>query len=116
MKTKTTIFSVVALCLVLAPGIVLGAGLTTVDPFLGTARGEPIGAIRSLVNGLLVLVGIVAAIFVIIGGARYIFSQGDEDAQVQARNTIIYALIGVIIIILAAVLVNFVINAIPNRV
>lgn len=122
MKNTNILFLLIALGLLVLPSIALEAavgpqaGLTTVDPFLGTASGNPITAIRALVNGLLVVVGIIAAIFVIIGGARYIFSQGDDDAQVQARNTILYALIGIVIIILAAVLVNFVITAIPGRV
>jgi hypothetical protein len=66
-----------------------------------------IDTIIRIINALLVLAAIAAIVFVIIGGVRYITSQGDEDAAVQAKNTIIYAIIGIIIIILAAVIVNF---------
>jgi hypothetical protein len=66
-----------------------------------------VDTIINIINALLVLAAIAAIVFVIIGGVRYVTAQGDEDAVAQAKNTIIYAIIGIIIIILAAVIVNF---------
>jgi len=43
---------------------------------------------------------------------RYITAQGDEDAIEAAKNTVIYAVIGVVVIALSAVIVNFIIVAI----
>ena len=63
---------------------------------------------------LLVLAALAAAIFLIIGGARYIGSQGDEDAAAEAKNTILYAIIGLIVIGLAAVIVNFFVSALQS--
>jgi len=51
-------------------------------------------------------------VFLLIGGIRYIFSQGDEDQAAQAKNTILYAIIGLIVIGLAAVVVNFIVAAV----
>ena len=61
----------------------------------------------NLINALLVLVAIAAISFIIIGGVRYITAQGDEDALAQAKNTVTFAIIGIIIVLLAAVIANF---------
>ena len=82
--------------------------------FEGTAGGSLIDAITGIVNALLALAALIAAIFVVIGGVRYITSQGDEDAAAAAKNTVLYALIGVIVIALSAVVVNFIIANIPG--
>jgi len=82
--------------------------------FEGTAGGSLIDAITGIVNALLALAALIAAIFVVIGGVRYITSQGDEDAAAAAKNTILYAAIGLIVIALSAVLVNFIVANIPG--
>ncbi len=69
-------------------------------------------AITTIVNVLLVLAAIVGAIFVIIGGVQYMTASGDEDQAKKGRNTVLYAAIGLIIIGLAAVIVNFVLRAV----
>ncbi len=66
--------------------------------------------IQTIVNALLVLVGIVAAIYLVIGGVRYITSEGDENQAAQAKHTILFAVIGLIVIGLSAMIVNFVIE------
>jgi len=89
-------------------------GFTQQDPFAGTANTQLIPAITGIVNALLALAALIAAIFVVIGGVRYITSQGDEDAAAAAKNTVLYALIGLIVIALSAVLVNFIVANIPG--
>lgn len=66
--------------------------------------------IQTIVNAGLVLVGIVAAIYLVLGGVRYIFSEGETDQTAKAKNTIIFAVIGLILIGLSALIVNFVIE------
>ena len=66
-----------------------------------------ITTVINIINALLVLAAIAAIVFMIIGGVRYVTAQGDEDAVEQAKNTVIYAIIGIIIILLAAVIINF---------
>ena len=50
----------------------------------------------------------------IIGGIRYIVSGGDSKKVTDAKNTILYAIIGLIICFLAYAIVNFVIAALPS--
>lgn len=69
-----------------------------------------LNTIVTIVNVLLGLVGIVAAIYLVLGGVRYVMSEGEEDQTEKAKKTIIYALIGIIVIGISAALVNFVIS------
>ena len=66
--------------------------------------------ITTIINILSVVVGIVAVIMVIVGGFKFITSGGDSAKVTSARNTIIYALIGLIIVALAQVMVKFVLT------
>ena len=50
----------------------------------------------------------------IIGGIRYVVSGGDSKKVTDAKNTILYAIIGLIICFLAFAIVNFVIAALPS--
>jgi hypothetical protein len=66
--------------------------------------------VASIINILSLVVGILAVIFVIIGGLKFITSSGDPANVSSARNTIIYALVGLVIVALAQVIVRFVLN------
>jgi hypothetical protein len=68
------------------------------------------GVFRTIVNILLFLVGAVAVIMLVIGGFRYVMSGGDQNAVTSAKNTILYAIIGIVIAILAYAAVEFVSN------
>ncbi len=65
---------------------------------------------RKIVNFFTIVVGAIAIIMVIYGGFRYITSGGDSGKVGSAKNTLIYAIVGLIIVALAQVLVHFVIN------
>lgn len=68
------------------------------------------GTIQSIVNLISVIIGIVAVIMIIIGGLRYVTSGGDSGKVSNAKNTIIYAIVGLIVVALAQVIVKFVIS------
>lgn len=70
--------------------------------------------IRSIINLLSVVVGVVAVVMIIVGGLRYITSGGNDTSVTSAKNTILYAIIGLIIVALAQVLVRFTLNRITN--
>jgi hypothetical protein len=55
-----------------------------------------------------IIVGIIAVIMIIIGGFRFIVSNGDSSKITSARNTIIYALVGLMLAALAQIIVRFV--------
>lgn len=64
---------------------------------------------KNIINTLLYVVGIVAVVMIIIGGIRYASSNGDSSAIQGAKNTILYAVIGLIVAIMAFAIVNFVV-------
>lgn len=68
------------------------------------------GIFRTVANILLFLVGAIAVIMLIIGGFRYVASNGDANAVKGAKDTILYALIGIVVAFLAFAAVNFVID------
>lgn len=72
------------------------------------------GIFRQVTNTILYIVGIVAVIMLIIGGIRYVVSGGDSKKVTDAKNTVLYAIIGLVICFLAFAIVNFVINALPS--
>ncbi len=62
----------------------------------------------NVTNALLFVIGAVAVIMIIIGGLRYITSNGDPKAAEAGRNTIMYSVIGIIVAMAAYAIVNFV--------
>lgn len=70
------------------------------------------GLVGAVVNTLLTIVGAASVIMMIVGGIRYVVSNGDQNAVGAAKNTILYAVIGLIVALLAYAIVNFVVNGI----
>lgn len=68
--------------------------------------------IKNIINVLSAIGGIIAVIMVIIGGFKFVTSGGDSNASASARNTIIYALVGLVIIAFAQIIVQFVLQRI----
>ena len=73
------------------------------------------GVFTKIANTVLYAVGIISVVMLIFGGLRYVISGGDSKKVTDAKNTIMYALIGLIISILAYAIVNFVINAVGGE-
>lgn len=67
--------------------------------------------IKTIVNVMLFILGAIAVIMIIIGGIRYTTSNGDASNTKAAKDTILYAVIGLIVAILAYAIVNFVVDA-----
>ena len=70
------------------------------------------GVFSQVTNTLLSGIVIIAIIMLVFGGFRYIVSGGDSKKVTDAKNTILYAIIGLVISFLAYAIVNFVINTI----
>jgi hypothetical protein len=68
------------------------------------------GVFQTVVNVMLFLIGAVAVIMLIYGGIRYTVSGGDAKNVTAAKNTILYAIVGIVVAVLAFAIVNFVIN------
>lgn len=69
------------------------------------------GVFRTITNVLLFIVGAISVIMIIVGGLRYVLSGGDSTHITGAKNTILYAIIGLIVALLAYAMIDFVINS-----
>jgi len=65
--------------------------------------------IKNVINILLYAAGIIAVIMIIIGGISYTLSAGDQSKVTSAKNTILYAVVGLIVAALSFAIVNFVV-------
>lgn len=72
------------------------------------------GVFKQVTNTILYIVGIIAVVMLIIGGIKYVISGGDAKKVTDAKNTVLYAIIGLVIAFLAFAIVNFVISALPS--
>jgi uncharacterized membrane-anchored protein len=68
-----------------------------------TTLGQVLYAVFTLVGGLAVL-------FLLIGAVRYVTSNGDQSQLTQAKNTILYAVIGIIVSLSAFAIVQFLVG------
>jgi hypothetical protein len=72
--------------------------------------------ITRVINIFSVIIGAVSVIMIIIGGFRYIISGGDQNSVTAAKNTIMYAVIGLVVVLFSQVIVRFVLsNAITKN-
>jgi hypothetical protein len=138
-KIKTSLLQITALSLLATfgfTGVVAAASTSTTDPQGAICKGantlsvsgagedasassectadDPSNKVDSLVKQIInifsVIVGIVAVIMIIYGGFKYITSGGDSGNVTGAKNTILYAIIGLIIVALAQFVVRFVLS------
>lgn len=72
------------------------------------------GIFTTAVNLLLFLIGAIAVVMIIYGGFKYVISGGDSSAVTSAKNTILYAVIGLIIASLAYAIIDFVLNTVMS--
>jgi hypothetical protein len=70
--------------------------------------------ITDIVNIISLIVGVVAVIMIIIGGFKYITSGGNDSNVASAKNTIMYAIIGLVIVALAQFIVRFVLARVTD--
>ena len=102
---------------ILAEGTTTVPGGTTTVPGGTTTTPDPIGqggdlssSIIGVLNGIISILGIVAVVVIIIGGIGYMTSAGDAGKVKKAKDTILYGVIGLIIVVLSFAIVNFVIS------
>lgn len=75
------------------------------------AKADIVPLIKQVGNILLFIVGAASVIIIIIGGLRYVTSAGDSNAVNGAKNTILYAVVGLVVASMAYAIVNFIIPA-----
>ncbi len=120
LKTSIQILTGVAAALTLTAGKVMalsvqeGAEVARADGMPSELIGRT-GVFTQITNTVLFAVGIISVVMLIYGGIRYVLSGGDSKKVTDAKNTILYAIIGLIISILAYAIVNFVINTVTGE-
>jgi uncharacterized membrane protein len=68
------------------------------------------GIVETVINILSLVVGVIAVIMIIVGGLKYITSSGDSNNVNSAKNTILYAIVGLVIVAMAQFIVRFVLG------
>ena len=68
------------------------------------------GTIKSAGNIIVFITGAISVLMIIIGGFRYTTSNGDQGSLTSAKNTILYAVIGLVVSVAAYAIVNFVLT------
>ena len=70
--------------------------------------------VKRVINVAMAVLGVVCVIMLIMGGYNYTMSGGDANKVTKAKNTILYAVIGLVIALLALAIVNFVIGGVTT--
>ncbi len=112
-----------AACTNIGSGIAQGINATqgpNSAPLTCGVSGSLTGGVQSLavkvVNIFSLVVGIISVIMIIYAGFRYITSGGESGSVSSAKNTLIYAIIGLVIVVLAQIIVHFVLNTTSNAI
>jgi len=96
----------------------INAGVTCANPGDSVPQnlfGGENSVFTTIVNVLLFLIGAISVIMLIYGGIRYTISGGNSANVTAAKNTILYAIIGLIVAFLAFAIVNWVLGAVLNN-
>jgi hypothetical protein len=80
----------------------------------GDASDKVTNIIKTIINIVSVVVGVIAVIMIVFGGLKYITSGGESSNISSAKNTIIYAIIGLVVVALAQFIVRFVLDKAIN--
>ena len=92
-------------------GSATGSGSDCKDP---NGSASVSSTVKSLINLLSLIVGVAAVIIIIIGGLQYVMSGGDSGKVGNSKNTILYAVIGLVVVALAQIIVRFTVQTTKN--
>lgn len=104
--------------LVTAPVSALGEGGAPAG--INAARGDNTPSnlvngdssiVRRAINIMLFGVGVLSVVMLIFGGFRYVISGGKKESVTNAKNTILYAIIGLLVAVFAYAIINFILGA-----
>lgn len=88
-----------------------GGTCTSPDEDASDAVGR---IVKLIINIFSWIVGIIAVIMIIVGGLKYITSGGDSGNVTGAKNTILYAVVGLVVVALAQFIVRFVLDKVTS--
>jgi hypothetical protein len=87
-----------------------GTSYPTGLPSVSATGGNGYNDLQTILTIVFGVIGAVAVIFVIIGALKYITSQGDPQSTAKAKDTILYAIIGLVLALSAELIVTYVLN------
>jgi hypothetical protein len=121
LRTGVSVLALAAVTSLASVGSAHGLSLSDVINGSYRGQGQPTdlfaggdALIPRLINLMLFIVGILAIVFLIFGGIRYVISGGDKNKVDGAKNTILYAIVGLVVAILGYAVVNWVIGIISS--
>jgi hypothetical protein len=121
LRTGVSVLALSAITSLASVGSAYGLSLMDVIDGNYRGQGQPTSLfaggdalIPRIINLMLFIVGILAIVFLIFGGIRYVISGGDKGKVDAAKNTILYAIVGLVVAILGYAVVNWVIGVIGN--
>ena len=119
-KTIRTALAGMLLVPMLALGLTVATGTLDVAAQIDLTPAQPdnvpteldgdSGVFKTVVNILLFIIGLISVIMLIWGGIRYTTSGGNANSVTAAKNTIMYAIIGLVVAIFAYAIVNWVVG------
>ncbi len=86
------------------------SGTATTDACTAPAQASFNKLLKTIINIFSIVIGIVAVIMVMVSGFRYITSGGDSNGVSAAKGTLLYAVVGLVIVAFAQLIVKFVLN------
>ena len=113
----------VAVCILTLVNSATVSALSLTDVFSGPYRGEgqptslfdgSTAIVPRIINLMLFIVGVLAIFMMIYGGIRYVLSGGDNGKVKDAKNTILYAIVGLVVAILGYAIVNWVVSVVGS--
>ena len=94
----------------LCEGVIAATGGTTCSEDPAAPNGTVTGIIKKIINLFSLIIGAVAVIMIIYAGFKYITSGGNDGNVSSAKNTLLYAVIGLVIVALAQFIVRYVLT------
>lgn len=110
LRSSAAIAGLVTPALAWAAAATGGAFLGAI-PTIGTATDIRVTTLQ-VIDSILKFMALIAVVFIVIAGIRLVISQGEESAKDNAKKTIVYVIIGLIVLVLASAFITFVIDAI----
>ena len=120
MKFITYIIATIVAATLLFSGFALASGVDVLED--SCAESGSISALcesddslfgqdsifQRITNAFLFVVGALSVIMIVVGGFRYAVSGGDQSSITAAKNTILYAIVGLVVALSAYAIVNFI--------
>ena len=120
--TPLILLSVLSLAMLILLGSNSSASAYSLMEGVNAARGSNVpgalfggtGIITTIINTMLYIAGALSVIMIIIGGLRYATSGGNSSNVTAAKNTVLYAIIGLLVAFFAYAAVNFVLGSVET--